>query len=140
MKTYSGVLSGMSLNRNTWKNLKNVEIGKKTYLQPPSLLLLLSLLVHHLGQQDRDLLCSLLHPAVHVSLQGQHHFSDTSSGVVSSECQQQARPLSCGHEPNSALRVLESGVGGSGEWAHGDRCTLTFIIRFFPAKFCFCSY
>lgn len=124
--TTSGVLSRMSLNRNTWEDLSD-----KSYLQVPSLLFVLLLLDHHLGQQVQDLLCSPSHPAVHASLQGQDHSSDASLGVVPSQCQQQATQLSCGHEPNSALHLLESGASGSGGLAHHDQCTLTFEVRFF---------
>lgn len=121
-------------------NIKNVEIVKKSYLQALSLLFLLSLLDHHLGQQGQELLCSPSRPGVRVRLQGQHHFSDASWGAMPSECQQQDTHHSCEHEPSSILCALESGAGDSGKLAHCDCCTVTFKIRFFPAKFFFCSH
>lgn len=85
------------------ENIKSVEILKKSHLQVPSVLFLLSLLEHHLGQQDQEILCSPSHPGVHVRLQGQHHFSGASWGALSGECQQQDTHHSCEHKPDSTL-------------------------------------
>lgn len=96
------------------ENIKNIKIVKKSYLQSPYLLFLLSFLDHHLGQQDQELPCSPSLPGIHLCLQGQHQSPDASWGAtaVSASSRTPTTAVSLSQTPLSVhLRVVLLTVG-----------------------------